>query len=318
MHVGSRVHRTVAFVGLRDVKSPGHIDCHGTAFFVAHEQHYYLLTSRHVVEPLEGSQLTVRVNGKEVGAGLLHVDDVWQYHPDPLVDLAAIPFLISGNFFDVEYIRSEDFLTEEKIREQQIDVGDFCYTVGLFKFVYGTKNSFPLVHTGHICLMPPKGEKIPITNKLSGKLNEVETYLIEGGAMDGASGSPVFARASYRVRQIKGAGGEEPILADGRVQLLGMFAGNYMLPPDDTTAKAHGISKSTTTPLGIGLVVPAYKILELLNVEKFKGPREEAKKNRAAQQASRDAPKQPKENDGNPNHKEDFTALLGAAARKQK
>ena len=58
-----------------------------------------------------------------------------------------------------EYIATEDMATPEYLKTAEIDVGDLCYTVGLFRFIFGKKTNLPLVHSGNIALFPPLGER---------------------------------------------------------------------------------------------------------------------------------------------------------------
>ncbi len=73
-------------------------------------------------------------------------------------------------------------------------------------------------------------------------------------------------------------------------------------------------------PVGIGVVVPQEKILEVFEMPKLKAQRDEAKKARrqplAARPDSAARRASPPANDANPTHREDFMRLVNAAARK--
>jgi hypothetical protein len=324
LHVGSNVHHTVAFLGFADPNSPGGINCQGTGFFVHHEMAGYLVTARHVARLLEDTPFVVRVNRRKGTAELLSVDNgKWEFHPDSTVDAAALPFELSINAgFESQYLQTNMFATPKVIEDLGIDVGDFSYTVGLFRYIYGNQRNFPLVHTGNIALLPPAQERIPVWNKYTAKTELVEGYLVESRAIDGASGSPVLTRASARWGSLAhndpDYGKRTPILAEARVRLLGLFQGAWFSPPDPAMKPDAAASRQRDiVPVGIGIVVPAFKIIELLEIPALKEQR--AKKPPIGAQMlstnDQDSPA-PQASDDNPKHQEDFTRLVGVAARK--
>jgi hypothetical protein len=327
VHVGAKVHNTVAFLGWADKSAPGGLRCEGTGFFVAHGDAGYLVTARHVAENLDGGPFAVRVNRKGGDAELLDVDVGWTYHPDSLVDIAAIPLHLGiRDGYMAEYIRTETMATPDFLEAAEINVGDLCYTVGLFRFIFGTKTNLPLVHSGNIALMPPAGERIPVWNDKKKQTELVEGYLVEGRAINGASGSPVFVRWSFRydgminIKDPTDGNKIYPMLAEGRVRLLGLLQGAWFLPPDAILAMGHRTKPADVVPVGIGVVVPATKIIELLeehpNLKKERAINQAQSAARPVSVSSED--EAPQSNDTNPAHREDFTALLNTAARKQK
>jgi hypothetical protein len=173
-----------------------------------------------------------------------------------------------------------------------------------------------MVHTGHIALMPPAGEKIPVGNENTKATEWVEAYLVESRAINGASGSPVFARPAITFGPIKLDSGMETkaLWPESEIRLLGLFQGAWFLPPDDPLRKAVQSKDGDVVPVGLGVVVPSYKIIELLEEpaladERAKRPAVGARKATVSEVA-------PPATDENPNHREDFRRLLGAAARK--
>jgi hypothetical protein len=323
MHLGSAVHSTVAFLGHADPTSPGGIKCEGTGFWVHYKGAGYLITARHVAETIQVPPFVIRLNRRGGGAELIDVEQAeWVFPDDKLVDLAALPYELPRKLgYDAAYITEGVLGRQEAIGELQIDVGDFCYTVGLFHYFYGDQRNYPLVHSGNIALMPPPGETIPVYDEKKRETERVEAYLIESRAIDGASGSPVFARASYRFEGLIGLpeedefGSRVPIFAEGRVWLLGLFSGAWFAPPDSPVAKNVRAQRGTIVPVGVGVVVPAKKIIELLESDVLKDQR--AKKPPVgARKLSVTATDDPPANDENPNHREDFKRLEALAARK--
>ena len=111
--------------------------------------------------------------------------------------------------------------------------------------------------------------------------------------------------------------------ADKAHYLLGLVHGYYTI-----TSQEDWVSK-TDQPIGenntgISIVVPASKIMDTINQpqvseEDIKMARrhdERRKRESGARTASVPAERDPPSNDENPNHREDFTRLLNAAAQK--
>jgi hypothetical protein len=188
--IGDSIQDVIAFLGWRDPNSPGGIKCEGTGFLLYYDGHGYIVTVRHVAEKLGADPYVVRINKHRGPADLIDADEIQLFYPDdPLIDLALTPAKFDGPlFFPQDKIYSKE-------RAGAIGISDICYTVGLFHFIAGHKRNLPFLFTGHIALMPPSGEKIPVGNDKNG-IDHVEGYLIENNAINGASGSPVFVRGS--------------------------------------------------------------------------------------------------------------------------
>jgi hypothetical protein len=142
-----------------------------------------------------------------------------------------------------------------------IGIGDFAYTVGLFMLLAGKQRNLPIVHTGHIALMPGQ-EDIPIRDwdDPEGKLvRYVDGYLVEAQSLRGLSGSPVFVRPSLRDVP---HGRFEMVGGQSRLYLLGIWQGAWDAPPDEVLAVGRG--KDMRVPVGMGVVVPTKRLIEIL------------------------------------------------------
>jgi hypothetical protein len=64
--------------------------------------------------------------------------------------------------------------------------------------------------------------------------------------------------------------------------LLGLYMGAWFLPPDHPLHETYGTEEGDTVPVGIGMVVPADRIIELLNEPELKDRREEFFKSKSA------------------------------------
>ncbi|MCH8063984.1 MAG: hypothetical protein IH861_15935 [Chloroflexi bacterium] len=101
---------------------------------------------------------------------------------------------------------------------------------------------------GNIAMMP--SEPVPT------KLGLIDAYLIEARSIGGLSGSPAFVRETTRLGGI------------GAFHLMGLMHGHWDVPVEMVNDKAGDIedqAASQAVNLGIAIVVPAKKIMEVLN-----------------------------------------------------
>ncbi|MGO8761501.1 MAG: hypothetical protein ACLP2P_16580 [Desulfobaccales bacterium] len=319
MRIEDTVRETVVFLGFED-SSPqsGGIQCVGTAFLVGYKNAGYLITAKHVAQVFGDNPFLIRLNKTDGSSQNIPADEViWHYHPDDNVDIAAIPFevpnLINNRIFDATYISDSMILTNE-IREQFfIGIGDQCYTVGLFRFLAGQKRNLPIVHTGNIALLPDD-EKIPVIDwddSNGKKVRYVEGYLVESQSIAGLSGSPVLVRFTIDI----------PVMAlngmtlrarvpSFQLFLLGIWQSAWKAPPSEL----YGLD-NTNVPVGVGVVIPASRITEVLELPILSEKRRTKKPIHIEYAASPDVAKPiiPE----NPQHKEDFNSLVSAAAKKK-
>jgi hypothetical protein len=321
LYIGSAIQETVAFIGFRDQKSDTGMQCEGTGFFVLYKDCGYLVTNRHVAEIVGSDPFVVRVN-RRGQADLIDADMAnWSYHPDPTVDVAVVPLTLPvGHGFDCKYFPDDLFLLkrgDDELRSEGIGVGSLTYVVGLFHFIYGRQKNLPIAHCGNIALLPPAGERIPMWNKGKKTTDMVEAYLIESAAINGASGSPVFVRPALTDKEYRSDQEQITVqLAGVRLWLLGIFSGAWFAPPDDPVRQNVNAGKGDVVPVGVGVVVPAYRILEAMETPEMQEYREKNRPLKVAAQQTSAAAASPQSNDANPNHRADFTRLLNAAARK--
>lgn len=273
----------------------------GTAFFLRYEDVVYLVTAQHVVAPLGDNPFTIRVNKKD-GSGPLDVpyDPLdgqknlpWFVSEDASVDVAILQ---AGNWRRIGaeslFVDAEHLLTEEKFREENIGIGAFCYAIGLFRLMSGKRRSLPIVHTGHIAMLPGD-ERIPVENwrhKLDPKQDrsvDFEGYLVEMASIDGLSGSPVFARPAIHTPSDgwdQGRPSRDILIAESQLYLIGLWRSAWGGDPDQILEADRGDHK---VPVGVGCVEPASKILDLLNSPPVASARAELHARWAAQEASR-------------------------------
>lgn len=322
MRISDDIRKCVVFLGYADnTPGGGGIYCVGTGFLLHYKDVAYLVTVKHVALALGSKPFVFRVNRHDGSSGNLHGDQVkWYYHPDENVDIAVIPCSIGlESGFDALYI-SDTLISPAG--EKNIGIGDMCYTIGLFRLLAGEGRNLPVVHTGNIALLPGD-EKIPVRDwdePEGNKSRYIEGYLIESQSLDGLSGSPVLARPTIDLAFGRDESGEavNSKLARSDIFLIGIWQGAWTAPPDEVMSAEMAQGKSVRVSLGMGVVVPITKLLELLETSELQKQRMAIYAERKAKihAADMDSVKIPSNMD-NPQHKEDFTSLVGAAVKKK-
>lgn len=330
VRISDDVKRIVLFFGLPDTTPGlGGIRCFGTGFLVGHEGEGYLVTAKHLARPLQDTPFIIRLNRKDGTSENGYADNAhWCEHPDPNVDVAVIPLRIpKASIYDYIYLKSEVFASPEYLKQENIGPGDMTYTVGLFRLMSGERRSLPVVHSGTIALMPGD-EKIPVKDwedATQTKRKFVEGYLVETNAISGLSGSPVFVRSTVALeiegKKMPDGHSWEGVFPRSRAYLLGLWQSSWDAPPDEVMAAeiSHG---NVRVPVGMGIVVPVSKILEVLELDVLKARRAKLKE-AAYPAASLDGavPKtrierpEPPTKEENPDHREAFNRLLDAAVK---
>lgn len=297
MRVSDDLRRCVVFIGYSDGTIRGRFNAVGTGFLVVHKMHGYLVTAQHIAVQLGDMPFAVRFNIKDGSSANVSIDPIrdefhWFYNTnDPSVDLAVIPFTVDWRSFGVDYnyLPTDLFATSSVIETYDIGIGDICYVIGLFRLMAGAKRNLPVVHTGNIALMP-SDERIPVKDWLYQSNNAspkyVEGYLVELQNLQGLSGAPVFVR---------------PLLGDGfplsasvsqvglyqvqaKVLFLGVWQGSWDASPDEIQAVEQG--RPVRVPVGMGTVVPADKLMEILEMPALQALRDQVARRKASEAAA--------------------------------
>ena len=155
--------------------------------------------------------------------------------------------------------------------------------------------------------MMPEDEPIPVRDHF-GKTIHVRGYLVEAQTLEGLSGAPVFVDQTWRVQVAEG----QVAKLDTNLSLLGVWLGAWNAPPDEIKGLSMDKRKSLV-PVGMGIVVPAPRIIELLEEPKLVKRRQYFKDKEDGKRAASLQSATPTKAD-NPLHKEDFNSLLVSAA----
>jgi hypothetical protein len=286
MRINDDLRKTVVFFGFEGPKDQGSFTPIGTGFLLDYDDSGYLITAKHLAQALGNDPFFLRINKKDGEAYNIPVDGAeWAEHPRSDVDVAAVPLNFGGRgILDVLYLPHAKLLTAPELKRNRIGTGDVTYTVGLFRFVHGRRRNLPIVHVGNIAMMP-EDELIPVQDwnfpYEKSKRAHIEGYLIETQGMQGLSGAPVFVRATVSFRGEDTDPDSEQrqrtvLAARHEVMLLGLWQGSWDAPPDEVVAVQSG--KEVRVPVGLGVVVPADKIEETLQLQGLRAMREERKK----------------------------------------
>ena len=250
MRVPDGVRKCVVFLGLPNGEE--RVSFIGTAFFVLipssveGTSYIYLVTAKHVAEKLENNPFVLRINTKDGQSVLFDVEEAkWFFHPtDSSVDAAVLPWAPSRREFDYKAVHVNTFLSDEIIQKEGIGAGDEVFITGLFACVIGSARNLPIVRTGNVAMMPD--EVIPT------QFGNIEAYLVEARSIGGLSGSPVFVRKTVP-------------LGMGEGYLLGLIRGHWEIPTQRKNDLLMNDDLFEKVNTGIAIVVPAKKILEVLN-----------------------------------------------------
>jgi hypothetical protein len=236
----------------------------------------YLITNRHVAQPgiengrpCQPTAYFLRADTKvpnQTGSystieqfppGAL----AWTFSADPSVDLAITPIGVDANKLDVIFLPSTLLLSNADVAQNKVEEGDSVVFTGLFVQMIGQTHSEPIVREGKIAMMPK--EPIQTTLRALGDI-----YLVDCHVFGGNSGSPMF---------IDLAGQREGGLTLGiNYKLLGVVSGYVKETANFELQTVAAYAGTVDANSGIAIVVPAQKILDLLDAPALKALRDNA------------------------------------------
>ncbi len=229
----------------------------GTGFVIAvpsvvpEYYHLYVATNKHNIYD-EPRNLVIRLNTVEQRKDTIEtkIDD-WEPSEDS--DLAVYHLLVTNDKYDVVFIVSDQVMTKEKIHEKQVGIGDEVFLVGKFPYFEGLEKNTPVARFGHISMMPGEPD---IHWPIPSKVNR-EVFLVEIQTRTGFSGSPVFVYYNYPV--------PTPDMIDFLRRSKRTVIGPWLLGVHCGQVKHEEPGKDT----GMSVVVPSWKLIELLKKEKL-------------------------------------------------
>ena len=324
MRVPTNLFKGIAFIGAvagYDESGIPNGDIHGTGFFVrvASERfpppicHLYLVTAKHVIEDLKEKDAYVLVNAKDGKAKpLKNLGAKWWTHPSDKTADVIVRQVGPQDGMERWGVKTDDFVTPESIKAEQVCVGDEVFLAGYFSPILSNRN-LPIVRHGTVAMLPDE--------QIQTEYGFADVYLIEARSIGGLSGSLVAVRPPLRYGIEMPKGTTAYFDAIGSYKLLGAMHGHWdikeskMNDPSIEHDRKHGVN------MGIGIVVPAIKILETINQPGLAKLRTEGDEDLAKQSKSipgRDSIKTAEPDSAKTSFtKEDFEAALKKASRRK-
>jgi hypothetical protein len=292
--------------------------------------HWYAVSNWHLTHQAGAS--IIRVNSWYDNHRMIELDpSEWAFDANG-DDLSAVDITesLEGTAAENWYVFEPDFISRERYDDLMIDIGEDTMMAGLFASHSGGERNIPSVRFGNISMTP--NEKALVE-----QLNGIKrpSYLVDTRSRGGYSGSPVFV---YRTPDgdLRRGRRQHPtaiiMTRDNMLfALLGIHCGQFWEPAQvrkSRAAEAKGdvIHEGDVLRLqgGMTIVVPAWRISELLDRKEFEMQRKERDERRRPLWEKLPVPEAepesavPLASDENPTHVEDFTRLVDMAARKRK
>jgi len=229
---------------------------------------FYAVTAAHVVRRAKTPFLRVNkrfVNDVEV---MEAPASSWVQHPNG-DDVSMCPLQLPTRRLQTLGIETARFVTADILETEDIGIGDEIFMVGRFAQHSGSRTrNIPVARFGNIAAMPTE----PLLREDGIKQ---ESFLVECRSVPGYSGSPVFI---YKLPRFEQPGDLSPITG-GRVTkwngVKQLVSDSYWLLGLDWCHLQDFDTKANT---GMAGVIPAWKILELINCDQFVQQRQEVAK----------------------------------------
>ncbi len=220
----------------------------------------YMVTARHVIEGIakrsSDQKVLLRLNRHSGEVGLIgtNVRD-WRFHQtDSSADVAALAYAPDESTYKYRALPSSMLITKELIEKHGIGPGDEVFFPGLFVNHVGRERNLPLVRIGNIAAMPEE--------RVSTADGPIDAYLVEARSIGGLSGSPTL------VHLLLGRGGSIT-LGSPQFYLLGLMRGHFDSPLTEADEIQEDENQAERVNMGIAIVVPSEKIIELLEHPDF-------------------------------------------------
>jgi hypothetical protein len=185
----------------------------------------------------------------------------WTFSDDDSVDLAATPIGISPEIYDYIVIRTDQFITDDDVKNNVLVEGDPVLFSGLFIQTFNEVHTLePIVRSGTLAMVPAGLLPTTMNNKPG------HIYLAEAHAFGGNSGSPMFIDTN------KFAG----VISGPSYRLLGIISGEVHENASLTLNVTTTISGSVGENSDVSTVVPAGEVLKILKLPKFQKMRDDA------------------------------------------
>ncbi len=232
--------------------------------------HFYAVTNSHVIK--EGKSSVIRVNATQGKPETIETDERdWYHHPNG-DDLAIIPFQPDITKYRLLHVPSSMFISKQIMDDENLGAGDEVFMVGRFIGYDGKQKNEPIVRFGNLSITTP----VPIEHPRG--YNQ-ESFLAEMRSLSGFSGSPVFIPLEISPLNMPRPSKAEYYESENELKLLGIDWGHRDLHEKVLQKNYDEYGKVSYEKVednlwymansGISHVVPAWKLGELLNIEKL-------------------------------------------------
>ena len=224
-------------------------------------QHIYAVTAANVID--NGATVIRMISRNDEMSLVSTPDDSWIRHPDGDDVAAALLDLDSGAEECRSVATESGFVTQDHLTRLGIGPGDEVFLVGRLVNHEGKQRNLPSVRSGNIAMMPNE----PI--HVSARNLDQESFVVECRSIAGFSGSPVFVHIPPSSLSSEMQMNQTSFKVEGP-WLLGVDWGHineYEAILDNTPETSANAEHNVET--GMLGVVPAWKILELIDHPKF-------------------------------------------------
>jgi hypothetical protein len=236
--------------------------------------HHYVVTNAHAIENRQS--VVVRINTKAGGYDTVEIlKKEWETAPGG-DDVAAAILDVEWKGHRYSSVDLSMILTPELQARWDFGPGDEVFFIGRYVDHEGKTHNAPTARSGIISAFPTE----PI-NQLERK-HEQESILVEARSLSGYSGSPVFVTPSAHIERIIPDIQDGPPLVravtGGPCYLLGIDWGHHYWrePVRDSSNEDQPVPNLFVQDnSGMMTVVPASKLIALLDVDLFKNKRRE-------------------------------------------
>jgi Trypsin-like peptidase domain len=223
----------------------------------------YVVTNRHVIE---SGNTVVRMTTRDGKKHIIETDERdWRFHVQG-DDLAVFLISVDPSKLRFSHIRSNELMLKHDLMTHAVGIGDDVFVVGRFVNHEGRQRNSPTARFGCIAQMPNEPVRI-------GKFTQ-DCFLVEARSVGGFSGSPVFWHVlpfAYRPKASVQIG---PLLLGVEAGFMQDWtavcdAAGRPINPGEPNAQQVRVNS------GMMVVVPAWKLAELLNSEAVAAKRRE-------------------------------------------
>lgn len=298
----------------------------GTGFIVARKSrmwptltHYYAISNEHMVRGPKAAPV-IRLSG-ERGSPIPLRTDQWRISQTG-DDLAAadITDYVKQAADLVTVVPENLFVTPEFITSHEIDIGEEVFMLGMLADNRAGPVNLVSARFGNVSQLADDKAPLRQENK-----SWRSAHIMDMRSRTGFSGSPVFL---YRTPNgdltdlVEGKGFTITAIKNYFLKLMGVHYGQFPETIELLRSRDPGapitLESTAKIPSSLTTVVPAWRITELLDHPDFVAERERWDVEHEAEAMSIPVPESASESpttDENPQHKEDFTRLVSAAAR---